>query len=89
VGVEILGGSCGLKSTLRGICEIGSCEIWGHLCAIEVAWRGLLSLRDPTALPGRSGHPMIEQNFGPHYVRNSKISASATTNRPRLITTLM
>ena len=24
---------------------------------MESAWRGLLSLRDPAALPGRPGHP--------------------------------
>ena len=30
----------------------------GRLSAVESGWRGFLSLRDPTALTGRSGHPV-------------------------------
>ena len=31
----------------------------GRLWSLEAGWRGFLSLRDPTALTGRSGHPII------------------------------
>ena len=31
----------------------------GRRFDMEPAWRGLLSLRDPTALTGRSGHPVV------------------------------
>src|SRR5258708_4978544 len=39
----------------------------GRRTGVESAWRGLLSLRDPTALTGRSGHPddwRVDRNPG-------------------------
>src|SRR5205823_8688944 len=56
----------------------------GSLSTSEPAWRGFLSLRDPTALPGRSGHPGSLGTRGyPLAARRSRVHPP-TDSRTRL-----